>query len=468
MSTASPSADLAALQAAIAGTVITPDAPAYDALRAPAVPLADDVRPLAIVACQTAEDVRHGLAFAQRLGERVAPRSGGHCFAGRSTTPGIVLDVSRMDGVAVQGDVAVVGAGTRLGALYDALDLHGRTVPIGCGQTVGIAGLTLGGGISVLGRRDGLTCDRLVDAQVVLADGRIVRCDAEHHPDLHWGLRGAGGGQLGVVTSLTLRTLPAPETTTFHLRWPAARAAAVIAAWQQWAPEAPDTVHPTLEVVAPAGPAYPLRVDLVGAIHECHSEALALLDGLVLRVGADPEDAFSQHTPFREAKRWFAARGDDAPADPARSGSAHEPSTVPVFKSEMFRRDLPHDVIAALVDHLAAGRARGQERRLTFTPLGGAYGRVPVDATAFAHRRERFLVEHGASAPRAQLASARAWARRSWAIARPAGTARVYPNFPDPELTDWAWAYHGENLARLREVKRRYDPDRVFRFAQSL
>ena len=121
-----------------------------------------------------------------------------------------------MDSVAVEGERATIGAGARLGAVYDALDAHGRTIPAGCGPTVGIAGLTLGGGLGILGRLHGLTSDSLRAAQVVLADGRVVDADAD--PSC-WALRGAGGARFGVVTSLAFATIPAPRTTAFELAW---------------------------------------------------------------------------------------------------------------------------------------------------------------------------------------------------------------------------------------------------------
>jgi FAD/FMN-containing dehydrogenase len=139
-----------------------------------------------------------------------------------------------MRSVAVAGQVATVGVGVRLGELYDTLAEHGLTIPAGCGPSVGIAGLTLGGGLGILGRKHGLTCDHLLGAQVVLADGRVVECGEHHDGELFWALRGAGGGHFGVVTSLVFRTLPAPAATVFHLTWPPAAAAAVVQAWQAW------------------------------------------------------------------------------------------------------------------------------------------------------------------------------------------------------------------------------------------
>ena len=154
-------ADWSELQETIAGEVVLPDAPEYDAVRKPAMFRFHDVRPQAVVRCHTDADVGNVIGFAKRFGLRTAVRSGGHCFAGRSSTDGVVIDVSPMRSVTVTDGAVTVGAGTRLGELYDALDRHGLTIAAGCGPTVGIAGLTLGGGLGILGRRYGLTCDQL-------------------------------------------------------------------------------------------------------------------------------------------------------------------------------------------------------------------------------------------------------------------------------------------------------------------
>jgi len=211
--------DLAALAAAIEGNVITPGSPGYEAVRKPAMVRFENIRPAAIVLAATQADVAEAIAFARHFGLEIATRSGGHSVAGRSSTKGLLIDVTPMHSVSVAGGVATVGAGNRLGALYDALEEHGVTIPAGCGSSVGIAGLTLGGGIGMLGRKYGLTSDRLLGAEVVLADGRIVRCDEDAEEELFWALRGAGGGNFGVVTSLVFRTVPAPPTTVFHLAW---------------------------------------------------------------------------------------------------------------------------------------------------------------------------------------------------------------------------------------------------------
>jgi FAD/FMN-containing dehydrogenase len=159
-----------ALKDVIGGKVVLSDSPGYDSFRKPANARFHDVWPRAVVRCETPEDVSETVCFAGRSGLRTAIRSGGHCFAGHSSTEGIVVDVSPMSSVSVSGDVTTVGAGARLGDLYDALDEHGLTIPAGCGPSVGISGLTLGGGLGILGRKHGLTSDSLLGAQIILAD----------------------------------------------------------------------------------------------------------------------------------------------------------------------------------------------------------------------------------------------------------------------------------------------------------
>jgi FAD/FMN-containing dehydrogenase len=464
-------ADLRALQPVIDGDVVLPGSPDYESVRKPVMARFEDVRPAAVVRCATPEDVAATLAVAAGLGLPTAIRSGGHSVAGRSSTDGIILDVTPMGSVAVAGEVATVGAGVRLGELYDALAIHGLTIPAGCGPSVGIAGLTLGGGLGILGRKHGLTCDHLLGAQVVLADGRIVDCDEHHDGELFWALRGAGGGHFGVVTSLAFRTLPAPAATVFHLTWPRAAAAGVVQAWQAWAPAPPDELDATLRLTAGDGERPP-GVEVVGTVLDGEADAAELLGDLVGRVGVDPMEASRRHLPHRAAKRYLEGLGS-VEDRPERSGPEQPPQPSHLYtKSEFFRRPLPDETVAALIEHLTNGLAPGQSREVDFLPWCGAYNRVPADATAFAHRSERFLLQHlvmvGADAVPAERDAARDWLARSWALVHPWGSGGVYPNFPDPDLQDGARAYHGTNYDRLRRVKAAYDPGGFFRFHQSL
>ena len=430
----------------VAGDVVRPGAAGYDLLRRPAIARFDDVHPAAVVLCEGPEDVAAALAFARAARLPLAVRSGGHCFAGRSTTEGVLLDVSPLASVAVADGRATIGAGARLGDVYDALDAHGLTIPAGCGPTVGIAGLALGGGLGILGRLHGLTADALRAAQVVLADGLVVTCDAETEADLFWALRGAGGARFGVVTSLTFETLPAPPTTAFELIWAPADAAALMAAWQEWAPAAPDAMAASLLL---NGDGDTLRVRVFGAMAGSEAETTEQLGELAAAAAAVPTTAASRPGSYREAKRFLSGLGE---ADEEDEGHLFS-------KSEFFAQRLPAEAIDALLAHL---RVAPVPAELDFSPWGGAYTRVAREATAFAHRDARFLLKHAVVVEPGAAGPGREWLARSWELAHPFGTGGIHPNFADTDLDPWDAAYHGANRERLLAVKRRYDPDGVF------
>ncbi|MDG4821442.1 FAD-binding oxidoreductase [Asanoa sp. WMMD1127] len=459
--------DWSALRNSIRGEVVLPADPGYEAVRRPAVARFHHLRPQALVQCAADADVAVALSFARAVGLPFAVRGGGHSFEGASSTEGIVLDLSRISGVSFldgggngAGPLVRVGAGARLGDIYDALAPSGVTIPAGCGPTVGVAGLTLGGGLGVLGRAHGLTCDALRAARVVLADGRIVDCDEELEPELFWALRGGGNGTIGVVTSLVFASVPAPAMTSFHFTWEPEHLPAVLAAWQSWAPAAPDTMAASLVVSTAADPALLPVTSVFGAAHGTEEADVALLEEFVDRVGEPAATQTHQRASHRETKRLLADL--DVHGVPRRA-DAHGHS-----RSEFFAQPLDGDMVAGLVALLSTDRRPGEERELDFTPWAGAYNRVPRDATAFPHRTARFLLKHGvavdAEASADDRIAARDWLDRAWQLTHPAGTGGVYPNFPDPELDNPARAYFGENADRLRDAVRAYDPDGVFGF----
>ncbi|MEV0803679.1 FAD-binding oxidoreductase [Kribbella sp. NPDC050281] len=426
---------------ALDGELFSPGSAGYEEIRRPFHPAYRDARPRLVAQCRSVSDVVSVIKYAATTGDRIAPRGGGHCFAGRSSTDGIVLDLSGLDGIAVGSDgIATIGAGARLAQVYAALHAYDRTVPGGCGPTVGITGLTLGGGIGLLGRKYGLTCDRLVGAQVVLADGSVVECDADHEPDLFWGLRGAGGGQFGVVTSLRFDTVPEPMTTRIQAQWSDIALEQLVSAWQVWAPDAPDELTVNLSLVSEPGE--PVQATIFGASTLDEATTRELLQQLTeqattvdLRAGL----------PYSRLKSTF---GD--PLD--------EPERLTRFRSEFFSDSMADGSIASLLDQFSTTTGR---RELAFTAMGGAYNRIVDNATAFAHRSTRFLLEHIGDADDP-------WVDESWATAHADGSGRVYPNFPDSALDDWASAYHAANYQRLAAVKRAYDPHRFFDFPQAI
>ncbi|MFE0025234.1 FAD-binding oxidoreductase [Amycolatopsis sp. NPDC059021] len=437
--------DLTEFRAALDGESFHPGSPGYEAIRRPVNAAYRETRPRLVVRCRSVSDVVATITYAAATGDRVVPRGGGHCFAGRSSTDGIVLDLSSLDGVSVADDgLATIHAGARLGEVYSALHIYGRTLPAGCGASVGIAGLTLGGGIGLLGRKYGLTCDRLVGAQVVLADGSVVECDHDREPDLFWALRGAGGGQFGVVTALRFDTVPEPTTTRIEARWSGIALDELAAAWQAWAPDAPDELTVNLTLVSEPGT--PVQAVLFGASTLGEETTRELLRGFTDQA-ADID--LRADLPYSRLKDTFAD------LDPREL-----PERALRIRSEFFSHALSGSTLASLLTQLDEPRTVGR-RELAFTAMGGAYNRLAEDATAFAHRGERFLLEHIADA-------ADPWACRSWATAHAEGSGRVYPNFPDPDLGDGAAAYHAGNYPRLAAIKNAYDPRRFFDFPQAI
>ena len=401
----------------------------------PALARFSSVRPARVASCVSAQDVAAAIADARGAGLPLAVRSGGHCFGGRSSTQGLVIDVSPLDAIELGDGVVRVGAGAQLGAIYDALDAHGLTIAGGCGTTVGVSGLALGGGLGILGRTYGLLADNVRAAEVVLADGSVVDAD----DDLLWGLRGAGGARFGVVTALEIATVREPVMTAFETFWD--DPAAAIAAWQAWAPDAPDALAASLLITTP-----PLQVKVFGAFAGPIDEARALVAAL----GRPAEAAFAEGN-ARDAKRFLAGLGGAGEDDD--DGHAY-------LRSEFLAEPLSPAAIEALVAHLDEGDFH---RELDFSPWGGAYNRVAPDAAAFPHRDARCLLKHAAViAPGEDPGPARAWIDRAWEITHPHGTGGAYVNFPEDGLDLWAPEYLGGNRERLLELKRRYDPEGVF------
>jgi FAD/FMN-containing dehydrogenase len=461
------------LHGRIDGDVALPGSPAYQAAPPAFNARFGDVRPAAVVSCASPQDAAEAISFARRHGLELATRAGGHSFAGHASTRGLLVDVTPMRSVTVADGVATVGAGARLGEVYQALQAHDLTIPGGTCPPVGVAGLTLGGGLGILGRKYGVTSDHLIGAEVVLADGRILQCDDHHEEDLFWALRGAGAGNFGVVTRLVFRAVPAPPATTnMHLAWPYAHAATVIGAWQRWAPTGPDELAASLKITASDDPDRPPAVDVYGAFHGSRADAAQLAEELVGQVGSDPASASLTSMTWPRTRTFWAELGNTAEESGGSSVPQPPEAQCLYAKSEFFARPLPAEAVGGLLEALVEGRTAGESRELDFMPWGGAYNRRPPDASAFVHRDQLFQLKHAVvvdpDAPPANQAAAHRAAARSWASVHPWASGRVFQNFADPDLEHWAAAYYGPNYDRLVRVKARYDPSDLFQFQQSL
>jgi FAD/FMN-containing dehydrogenase len=481
--------DWAALRRQLSsGRLIRPGTAGYDSARLLFDPKFDaSSRPAAIAYCAVPADVSACLAFARDHGVPLAARSGGHSYAGWSTTSGLIIDVSMMSQVNVDtdGQTATVGAGVLLIDLYNELAAHGLAVPGGSCPTVGIAGLALGGGVGVVGRLYGLTCDNIAGVQIVTADGVVRDCDADTEPDLFWACRGGGGGNFGVVTRFTFRTHPAPDLMLFYLQWPWSAAARVLSAWQSWAPQAPDELWSNLHLSAAPGGSEP-QISVGGTYAGGTGPAQQLLDQLYSAAGSGPDSVFVQSEPYLTAMLVEAGCADLSVAQ------CHQPSQNPAgtlgrppeyAKSDFYTRPLPPAGIATLLDQVSSmgqvAGAAGASGGVAFDAFGGAINRVEPGATAFVHRDTLFLAQYTTSwtpapgavaggADTAGVVAQRAWLAGFHHAMRPYASGQAYQNYIDPDLADWQRAYYGANYPRLQRIKAAVDPADLFRFPQSI
>ena len=472
-------ADWTALGDGLRGTLVRPGDAHYATAYQLFDPRFDGVRPAAVAYCETPDDVVACLAFARRFVVPLAIRAGGHSFAGYSTTTGLILDISRMNAISVDAanGNATVGAGARLIDVYAALAPFGLALPAGSCPTVGIAGLTLGGGVGVLGRKLGLTCDSLLAARVVAADGRSLACDADHEPDLFWALRGGGGGNFAVATEFTFHVSPVATLTLATLNWPWSSAAAVVDAWQRWAPQAPDALWSNCLLLSSDDTGAEPVVRVNGVYAGGAAPLDALLGQLIGQIGQAPASRFEGSDSMLDAMLVDAGcAGLTVPEChlPTQDPHGQVPRVTAGARSDYFTTLMPRAGVAALVRAIAqrqAGSLLGGGG-IGIDAYGGAINRVAADATAFVHRDALFSAQYSAnwsvSDPAARIAANKAWLTATWEAMRPYASGGAYQNYIDPDLSDWPTAYYGANLPRLQRVKAAYDPINLFHFAQSI
>ncbi len=360
--------DWSALREELAGDLLLPGTDEYESARKPFIARFDEIEPAAVVRCATADDATSAMVFASRFSLETVPRSGGHCLAGYSSTRDLLLDLSPLSEVVVADDIVTVGAGTPTGKLCERLCEHGLAIPTGTCPSVGIAGLTLGGGIGILGRAHGLTLDHLVAAHVVLADGRVADCDEQRHGDLFWALRGAGARNFGVVTSFTFEARPAPAMTNFRLVWPYRHAAAVIATWQAWAPLGPDELSADLVLSATGDPSSDPLVEVIGAVIGSPGDARDLLDRLATRAESDPQSEDCRELSYRDTCRLQAELSVSYDQLEQTSQGPLRRQGYRFTKSELFERPLAADAIAALLDNFAANLPKLRKVKAKYDP----------------------------------------------------------------------------------------------------
>jgi FAD/FMN-containing dehydrogenase len=445
---------IAQLRAELAGQVIAVDDAAYDEARAVFLPL-HDRRPAVIVRPVDEGEVARVISLARERGLELAVRSGGHSYAGHGVNEGgIVLDLSLMKALEIDPDRRVAWAETGLtaGEVTTALGAHGLAVGLGDTGSVGIGGLTLGGGIGYLVRKYGLTIDDLLAAEIVTADGRLLRADAEQNPDLFWALRG-GGGNFGVATRFQYRLHPVGTVTGGMLILPATPK--IIAAFVTAADTAPDELS-TIANVMPAPP-MPFVPD------EHHGKPVVIAKLVHAGPTATAERAIA---PFRGLATPVVdlVRPISYPEMFPLEARVDRPLATP---RTMFVDAVNLAEAQTIVDHLGASSA--QMPVVQIRVLGGAMARVPAAATAFAHRKSRIMINVSAFYATPDEAPVHeAWVTDLAAALRGAD-AGAYVNFLGDEGEGRVRAaYPEETWNRLGAIKQRHDPTNLFRLNQNI
>ena len=451
---ASEPADLSALGRALRGRLVRAGDPSFDDDRQ-VWNRAHQSVPAAIVRAADARDVATAVGFARRNGIEIAVRSGGHSLAGHSTGDGVlVIDVRDLRGLHIDPDarLAWAGAGLTAGEYTSAVAEHGLATPFGDTGSVGLGGITLGGGIGWLARKHGLTIDSLLAVEIVLASGQIVTASETENADLFWAIRG-GGGNFGIVTRFCYRLHPVDQVLGGALFLPPTRE--VLSSLVPIAAAAPEELT-TIGFIMPVPP--------LPAVPEEHHGRLSLM--LMFVYAGDPEAGRAAIAPFASVAEPYAVAAMPMPYPgiyelTAAGGTPHASTTRSVFLDVL--DDASVDALLAGIDDMPPGSM------IQIRVFGGAMSRVPVEATAFAHRDAAVQVTvMSAFVDEASVPASVEWNRSLFGALEPRSTG-VYANFLEDEgEARVRAAYPSGTYERLAEIKRRYDPANIFRRNQNI
>ncbi len=449
---------LSDLRERVRGEVVVPGDHAYEEARAVHNGMSDR-RPGAVVRVANAGDVMTTILYARENGLDLALRGGGHSAPGFGTVDGgVVIDFSRMRTVRVdpRGRTARADAGVTWGDLYSATYAFGLTTPGGIISTTGIAGLTLGGGIGYASRGLGLSCDNLISADVVTADGRFLVASEEENADLFWALRG-GGGNFGVCTSFEFRLHPVKDVYWGPMFYEIEEAENVLRFFREYIRDAPEAMG--------AFPAFQIAPPLPFIPEDRHGDMFAA----IVACWAGPlEEGEAQFRPFHEFAEVKAEMVGPVPF-PAANGAFDGlfPKGLRQYWKGNYVGALTDEAIAVHAEH--GPRAPTASSTMHLYPIDGACHRVAPDATAFGHRDANFsmVIVGGWEDPGADERNVQ-WVRDYSAAIAPHSQEGGYVNFLDADDQNRVKANYGANYQRLLDIKRKYDPDNVFHVNQNI
>lgn len=441
--------DITQLRQAIRGELVLPDDSGYARARRVWNGMIDRT-PAAIIYCAGPDDVITSVNFARTRNLVVAVRAGGHNVAGSSVCDaGVVIDVSRMKWIDVDPvrRVAHAQAGLNLGEFDAATQAHGLATTMGVNADTGIAGLTLGGGFGKLGRKHGLSCDNLLAAEIVTADGRLLRTSATENADLYWAIRG-GGGNFGIVTSFDFRLFPVgPLLLAGSVLHAYSNAREAMRFYHAFARTAPDEL--SLDAALTTGPSgdrfFSISACYVGPIDEGERVLKPLRE-----YGVPVEDRIAP-TSYLQIQS---------------AGDSIFPRGRRYYWKAQFMREITHEAIDLLLARYATAPTGSL---IVFQQVGGAIARIPIADTPYANRDALYdcfpiSIWDDSADDEAHIQ----WARELWDAMRPFSTGGVYANNLGEEGADRIRAAYGENFPRLVAVKNKYDPANFFRLNQNI
>jgi FAD/FMN-containing dehydrogenase len=453
------SAKIDSLKGALRGALLRPGDAGYEESRTIWNAMIDR-RPALIARCAGAADVMLAVNFARENGLLLAVRSGGHNIAGNAVCDGgMMIDLSPMKLVRVDPEarIAHVGPGATLGDLDHETQAFGLATPTGINSTTGIAGLTLGGGFGWLSRKWGMTIDSLAAADVVTADGKLVRASESENPDLFWAIRG-GGGNFGIVTRFEFQLHPVgPNVLAGLVVYPIEQARSVLKQYRAFAKTLPD--ESAAWIVLRKAPPLPF---LPESIHGKEVVVFALFHG------GDPKQGEAIFAPLR---KFGTPAGEHIGVQPfAGWQTAFDPLLTPgarnYWKSHNFMEldDAVLDVALKYVEQLPSPHTE-----IFIGQIGGAMSRVAADATAYSERSAQYVMNvHGRWETAAEDSSCVAWCRRLFDEAAPHATGGVYVNFLTDDEGDRVTKAYGGNFRRMSQIKAKYDAGNLFRLNQNV
>ncbi|MDJ0879623.1 MAG: FAD-binding oxidoreductase [Halieaceae bacterium] len=433
------------LAAGLRGPLLLPGNAAYDEARQVLNPTIDK-HPALIVQPSGVADVMRAVQFAQDHRLSTAIKCGGHSASGKGTVNGgLQIDLSRFRHVRVDpGErIAYVSGGSLLGAMDHEALAHGLVTTAGTVSHTGVGGLATGGGFGRLGRKFGLTLDNIRAVEVVSADGRVRRASAEEYPELYWGVRG-GGSNFGVVTGFEFQLYPMKrEVLLGNFIYPYARLKDALEFYAEFAPNAPDE----------------LQTDLIYGFPPGNDQGFVFFQNVYCGKESEGRKVLKQYAKLGKPIKETLAMTDYEVLQ--RSSDWDAPRSTAAYLKGGFISELPQALIDAIVDGMEPGA--GRSTQMIFQQAGGAIARVPTDATAFPHRYAEFnMMATIGWKPDQPGDEHKQWIKSYWRQLQPHTRGFYTVEADDDNASEWDRNYQG-NFARMVEVKRRYDPDNIFR-----